>query len=625
MIKAISITNFKGIGEQGIKIDLEPVTLLFGNNSAGKSTIFHAFLYAYEVLVNRNLNADRTTLGGDNVDLGGFLNFVHDHDPNNKVTIEIDLDLASAQLDKEWRIPEFLVGTKENEVDISTLGTDAWSSKIGITISWNKQAKKPIVSGFTVDIDDEKLLSIWADDDEEEINSKVNYRHPVFQWPTATTPSEQGSAGVLDSLYPALQSVSDQWFWNQASEVTEDVLELPEEAPDYPDYQPPAIFGVLPSVDTDLSDYRMTEDADNASFVRYFYRYDRIARKANLVGAVFIPGPDWSASEAKAEWNKKLSVSEQDLFRPIQILEQEDSLPPLDRPLQLLIAPEIETETRELIRAVVSRLALGPVRLLARELSNFRHIGPLRSVPPRTFQTSLSPNASRWCSGLAAWDILSVASDDFVNQVSNWLASSDRLGTGYSLIRKRFKELDIEGYILRMLKQENPLDDLQTALDGIGKLPTMQRLSFRDDESQVMIEPPDIAVGITQLLPVVVAAVDKHPGVTLIEQPELHNHPAVEVGLGDLFAETINQAHCRYILETHGEHLMLRMLRRIRETTEGNLPTGVKGLLPDELAVYYIERSSDGVVAKRLHIDENGEFIDKWPKGFFRERSKELF
>jgi hypothetical protein len=625
MIKAISITNFKGIGDPGIRIDLEPVTLLFGNNSAGKSTIFHAFLYAYEVIVNRNLNADRTALGGENVDLGGFLKFVHDHDSTNKVTIEIELDLASAQLDKEWRIPEFLVGTKENEVDLSTLGTDAWSSKISVTVAWDVGTTKPFVSGFTVDIDNERLLSIWADKDEEEINAKVNYRHPVFQWPTATTPSEQGSAGVLDSLYPAFQTVSDQWFWNQATEVTDDVLELPDEAPDDHDGQPSVVFGVLPASGSDLSDYRMIEDADNASFVRYFYRYDRIVKKANLVGAVYHLGPEWSASEAKSDWNKKLSISEQDLFRPIQILEQEDSLPPLDRPLQLLIAPDIETETRELIRAVVSRLALGPVRLLARELSNFRHIGPLRSVLPRAFQTSLSPDASRWCSGLAAWDTLSVASDEFVEQVSNWLSRADRLGTGYSLIRKRFKELDVDGYILRMLKQENPLDDLQIALDEIESLPTMQRLSFRDEESQVMIEPPDIAVGITQLLPVVVAAVDKHPGVTLIEQPELHNHPAVEVGLGDLFVETIHQTHCRFILETHGEHLMLRMLRRIRETTEGTLPTGTKGLLPDELAVYYIERNADGVVAKRLHIDESGEFIDKWPKGFFRERAEELF
>ena len=94
MIKGISITNFKGIGDPGISLDLGPVTLLFGSNSAGKSTIFHAFLYAYEVLVNRNYNVDRTILGGKNVDLGGFQNFVHNHDPGRTVVIKVDLDMA---------------------------------------------------------------------------------------------------------------------------------------------------------------------------------------------------------------------------------------------------------------------------------------------------------------------------------------------------------------------------------------------------------------------------------------------------------------------------------------------------------------------------------------------------
>ena len=67
------------------------------------------------------------------------------------------------------------------------------------------------------------------------------------------------------------------------------------------------------------------------------------------------------------------------------------------------------------------------------------------------------------------------------------------------------------------------------------------------------------------------------------------------------------------------------MLRRIRETTEGELPASVKGLSPEHLAIYFVERSADGVKAKRLRIDETGEFIDKWPKGFFRERAEELF
>ena len=77
-IHSITIQNFKGIGPR-VKIDMKPVTLLFGPNSAGKSTILHAIHYAHAVLESSNPDVGRTRLGGD-IDLGGFANLVHDHD-----------------------------------------------------------------------------------------------------------------------------------------------------------------------------------------------------------------------------------------------------------------------------------------------------------------------------------------------------------------------------------------------------------------------------------------------------------------------------------------------------------------------------------------------------------------
>lgn len=628
MIKGIFVKNFKGIGDPGIKLELEPITLLFGSNSAGKSTIFHAFLYAYEVLVNRNYNVDRTTLGGDGVDLGGFITVVHDHKQTNTIEIEIDLDLSSAQLDREWRIAESLVGTDDNEVDLSALGTDVWHANVKFKIKWDGSKKQPFVARFSVAVDEDPLLTIWCEEDSEEVNSRVNYRHAVFGWPTATGPSEQGSAGVLDSLYSPFQTISDQWFWRDGIEPDEDMLDISVEEPEDPDDPGPVVFGELPEQGSDLSSYRVIEDVDNASHVLYFYEYDVDQQKAILRGSVFTPGPDWSLSDAEAEWTKRLTLDREDLFRPILVLEQDDALPPFDRPLQLLLAPDTEPETRDLIRDVVSRLALGPARMLARELKDFRHIGPLREIPPRSFRETLSPNPARWCSGLAAWDKLSAAEDDFVEAVSKWLSSTDRLGTGYSLIRKRYKELEPDGYIMQILKRENPLDNLAIALEGIDELPEFRRLILRDENTQVEIDPPDIAVGLTQLIPIIVAALDDHDGITLTEQPELHNHPAVEVGLGDLFITAIDpdQSSCRFLIETHGEHLLLRMLRRIRETAKGTVGESLK-LNASKLAIYYIskDKSHGDTTAQRIEVDIEGEFIQPWPDDFFEIDFKERF
>jgi hypothetical protein len=70
---------------------------------------------------------------------------------------------------------------------------------------------------------------------------------------------------------------------------------------------------------------------------------------------------------------------------------------------------------------------------------------------------------------------------------------------------------------------------------------------------------------------------------------------------------------------------MLRLLRRIREATENELPPGALGLSTDDLSVIYVESADDGVRFSPLRVDPEGEFIDRRPKGFFEERAEELF
>ena len=121
MITKIAIENFKGIGgrvelkceafhpdsedyfsgpepdepewltsKRYPGIPTKPLTLLFGPNSGGKSTILHALHYAREIFERLNSNADRTISGGDFVDLGGFANLVHDHDLEKTVWLRVD-------------------------------------------------------------------------------------------------------------------------------------------------------------------------------------------------------------------------------------------------------------------------------------------------------------------------------------------------------------------------------------------------------------------------------------------------------------------------------------------------------------------------------------------------------
>src|SRR5687767_11297828 len=97
MITAITLENFKGIGSQ-VRIPLKPVTLLFGANSSGKSTIIQAIHYAREILERNNVDPDKTLAGGASIDLGGFRSLVHNHDLSLPVSLRFDLDLTQIDL-----------------------------------------------------------------------------------------------------------------------------------------------------------------------------------------------------------------------------------------------------------------------------------------------------------------------------------------------------------------------------------------------------------------------------------------------------------------------------------------------------------------------------------------------
>jgi hypothetical protein len=87
------------------------------------------------------------------------------------------------------------------------------------------------------------------------------------------------------------------------------------------------------------------------------------------------------------------------------------------------------------------------------------------------------------------------------------------------------------------------------------------------------------------------------------------------------------------LVETHSEHLILRILRRIRETTAGEVEVWPKalreacpqGIRPEDVAVLFVQSGDDGSEVIELPVDANGEFTCDWPGGFFEERISEFF
>ncbi|MEY4978461.1 MAG: hypothetical protein RLZZ352_731 [Pseudomonadota bacterium] len=135
-----------------------------------------------------------------------------------------------------------------------------------------------------------------------------------------------------------------------------------------------------------------------------------------------------------------------------------------------------------------------------------------------------------------------------------------------------------------------------------------------------------IGSGIGYVFPVLIECfkLENANGVVFIQQPELHLHPALQASLCDILIESAKDR--MVIAETHSEYLILRALRRIRQTFNGTLLNEDLKLYPEDVAINYFEPMGDGTTKVHyIRIAPDGEFIDRWPKGFFPERDQELF
>jgi predicted ATPase len=137
----------------------------------------------------------------------------------------------------------------------------------------------------------------------------------------------------------------------------------------------------------------------------------------------------------------------------------------------------------------------------------------------------------------------------------------------------------------------------------------------REGNSQIEVGLSNVGFGISQVLPMIVQSLVSEYQIITIEQPEVHIHPRLQADLVDLFIESIEESRRnQFIIETHSEHLALRLQRRVRE----------KKLSPDQISILYVSRGPNGSTVQPLRLDEEGDFIDDFPGGFFPERLREL-
>jgi hypothetical protein len=124
----------------------------------------------------------------------------------------------------------------------------------------------------------------------------------------------------------------------------------------------------------------------------------------------------------------------------------------------------------------------------------------------------------------------------------------------------------------------------------------------------------NVGVGVSQILPIIVLCLVSKPGeLILLEQPELHLHPALQQKLADFFLE-VTRSGRQIIVETHSEYLITRL--RLRTVQDPETSKQYQIVFAENDAVH-------GTTYRPVDVDENGS-LETWPEGFFDEASSDM-
>ena len=631
MIRSINLSNFKAFGPSQ-SVPIKPLTLIFGANSSGKSSILHSLLLAHEAFNTNELDVFKTVLGGDSVDLGGFRQFIYRRNDHERITFSFELDASLLRTEVENLFKEtdsiiltIQIGREQKEV----MESKAIFNKERNEIEWTpvptgkyEPGPSPCVVAYELATREGYLLKMSRRANNVFQLDTINDSHPAIR-------------NLLESIllsFTTTTAVTDT-DWNSIRRGLEEIVPTITASADK---IIPSELNIPKGSDAGQQSFvplgKATRSADITSALNIFVprSLNEIVKTAyhsfsNVINTLLYLGPLRSypprlihaVPEKDANWQSGGGLAWNIVLNDEAVREKVNSWlsdsKRLSTPYTLNVNKLYDLD--EFISKFKTKLSGDELENIRAEIQQYqkeldsledkhsRVITDLNDEVPKklsSLQKILKNIKTEWEDGFPAEKL-----DDIRNSIIPY-----EIATNLDYTMDEFIE--------------NHFEILQSLV--VPDVESKDFLALFDNRTKTIVTHRDVGVGISQVLPVLVYAYANNNRTIAIEQPEIHLHPQLQAELGDVFIQSaLGENKNTFILETHSEHLILRIMRRMRETFEGTLPEGQHPLTPKDVSILYVEPDGDKSIIREMPLNERGELVKSWPGGFFEEGLREVF
>jgi predicted ATPase len=230
------------------------------------------------------------------------------------------------------------------------------------------------------------------------------------------------------------------------------------------------------------------------------------------------------------------------------------------------------------------------------QLDKLFYLGPLRVKPARDYYWTGARPLDVGSSGERTIEALVAAT-----------AAGERVRRGPQKHSRPLQE--VVAYWLRHLEL---IDSFR--VEEVAKGSNRWVVKLRVSKGSPWVALTDVGTGVSQVLPVITLLQYVPEGATvLLEQPEIHLHPLAQAGLADVIISAALHRKVQVIVESHSEHLLLRLQRRIAEAE----------IAADRVGLYFASAANGFSRLSSLELDAYGN-ITNWPERFMGDAFGEV-